>query len=176
METMFLNSNPGLQRRFPLEDALRFDSYNEDELCVMLQMKLARDDLYISEHGKRTAREVLARMRIRPRFGNGGDIENLIGRAKLRQRERLEAAGVDRFELDQLPLEAADFDEDYDRASRADEHRNSLFEGFVGFDKIIQQFQGYQQMADGMRRYNIDPRPHIPWAFVFKGPPGTGKT
>lgn len=176
METMFLNSNPGLQRRFPLEDALRFDGYNEDELCVMLQNKLARDDIYISDHGKRVAREVLGRMRIRPRFGNGGDVENLIGRAKVRQRERLEAAGADRFTMDQLPLEPEDFDEDYDRASRANEHRDSLFEGFVGFDKIIKQFEGYQQMADGMRQYDIDPRPHIPWAFVFKGPPGTGKT
>jgi SpoVK/Ycf46/Vps4 family AAA+-type ATPase len=27
-----------------------------------------------------------------------------------------------------------------------------------------------------MRRHGIDPKPHIPWAFIFKGPPGTGKT
>lgn len=176
METMFQGSNPGLQRRFPLEDALHFDGYNEDQLCDMLLEKLASDDVSVSEHGKKVAREVLARMRVRPRFGNGGDVENLIARAKLRQRERLDAAGVDRFAMDQLPLEPEDFDEDYDRAARAKEHRNSLFEGFVGFESIVQQFRGYQQMADGMRRYSIDPRPHIPWAFVFKGPPGTGKT
>ena len=27
-----------------------------------------------------------------------------------------------------------------------------------------------------MRRQGIDPRPHIPFTFVFRGPPGTGKT
>ncbi|KAF6799469.1 stage V sporulation protein K [Colletotrichum musicola] len=31
-------------------------------------------------------------------------------------------------------------------------------------------------MTLGMRKHNVDPRPHTPWAFVFKGPPGTGKT
>ncbi|KAK7743081.1 hypothetical protein SLS62_010714 [Diatrype stigma] len=176
METMFQGCNPGLQRRFPRENALHFDSYDEDQLCDILLEKLASDDVSVSERGKKVAREVLARMRVSPKFGNGGDVENLIARAKLRQRERLEAAGVDRFAMDELPLEPEDFDKDYDRAVRANEHRNSLFEGFVGFESIVQQFRGYQQMADGMRRYDIDPRPHIPWAFVFKGPPGTGKT
>jgi SpoVK/Ycf46/Vps4 family AAA+-type ATPase len=27
-----------------------------------------------------------------------------------------------------------------------------------------------------MRLHGIDPKPHVPWAFIFKGAPGTGKT
>jgi hypothetical protein len=176
MQDMFLNSNAGLQRRFPLEDALHFHGYNDDQLCGILFKNLDKDGIQVSEYGKKVARECLSRMRVRPGFGNGGDVNNLVVRAKLRQRERLEVAGVDRFEMDGMPLEAEDFDPDYDRAAHADGHRKSLFQDFVGFDKIVTQFQGYQQMADGMRRYDIDPRPHIPWAFIFKGPPGTGKT
>ncbi|KAI1078946.1 P-loop containing nucleoside triphosphate hydrolase protein [Whalleya microplaca] len=122
MEQMFLNSNPGLQRRFPFEDALRFDSYGDDQLCSILEMKLATDHTQVSENGQRVAREIMSRMRVRPNFGN------------------------------------------------------ALFEGFIGFEKIVGQFQGYQHMVEGMRRFKIDPKPHIPWAFVFKGPPGTGKT
>ncbi|RKK67190.1 hypothetical protein BFJ69_g14744 [Fusarium oxysporum] len=61
-------------------------------------------------------------------------------------------------------------------SKRADENRNALFEDFVGFEHITDRFRKYQKMANGMRRYGLDPKPHIPWAFVFKGPPGTGKT
>jgi SpoVK/Ycf46/Vps4 family AAA+-type ATPase len=52
----------------------------------------------------------------------------------------------------------------------------ALFDNFVGFDKIVKQFQGYQRTVANMRRHDIHPRSHIPWAFVFKGPLGTGKT
>ncbi|GKU15772.1 unnamed protein product, partial [Fusarium langsethiae] len=62
------------------------------------------------------------------------------------------------------------------KSRRADKHRNSLFQDFVGFDSVIGKFQRYQKMADGMRRCGVDPKLHIPWAFVFSGPPGTGKT
>ncbi|RKK45631.1 hypothetical protein BFJ67_g8653 [Fusarium oxysporum f. sp. cepae] len=61
-------------------------------------------------------------------------------------------------------------------SKRADENRNALFEDLVGFEQITDRFRKYQKMANGMRRYGLDPKPHIPWAFVFKGPPGTGKT
>lgn len=185
MSEMFHNSNPGLRRRFPQDADLVFDNYTDDQLCQILELKVAEaGDAQMSDHGRQAAREVLSRMSSRPRFGNGGDVENLLGRARLRQRERqrerLEAAGGQGDALGEEPpvvvLEAQDFDPDYDRASRADQNRDSLFAGFVGFDKIVQQFRGYQQMADGMRKHQIDPRPHIPWAFVFKGPPGTGKT
>lgn len=147
-------------------------------LCAILDAKLLEDEMQASAKAKVVARELLSTARRRPRFGQGGDVENLVIRAKVRQRQRLEAEGIDRIQMLQEPhpLEAIDFDPDYDRASRADGNRDALFDGFVGFDKIMKQFQGYQQMASGLRRLQIDPRTHIPWAFVFKGPPGTGKT
>ena len=46
----------------------------------------------------------------------------------------------------------------------------------VGFDPIVQQLRTYQRIAAGMRAKGIDPRPHIPFTFVFRGPPDTGKT
>ncbi|KAJ4127593.1 hypothetical protein BFJ63_vAg16761 [Fusarium oxysporum f. sp. narcissi] len=64
----------------------------------------------------------------------------------------------------------------WQKSKRADENRNALFEDLVGFEQITDRFRKYQKMANGMRRYGLDPKPHIPWAFVFKGPPGTGKT
>ncbi|KAI3585447.1 hypothetical protein IWW34DRAFT_801302 [Fusarium oxysporum f. sp. albedinis] len=107
MERMFLRSNPGLGRSFPLENAFRFTSYDDDELGQILKQKMESEDLVATDEAFKVAHDMLSRMRRRPNFGNGGD---------------------------------------------------------------------YQKMANGMRRYGLDPKPHIPWAFVFKGPPGTGKT
>lgn len=52
----------------------------------------------------------------------------------------------------------------------------ALEEGLIGFESIIDQFWGYQRMAANLRRRGKDPRQIVPFNFVFKGPPGTGKT
>ncbi|EWZ90783.1 hypothetical protein FOWG_08357 [Fusarium oxysporum f. sp. lycopersici MN25] len=95
------------------------------------------------------------------------DIEHIIDLAEVNYQHQLHGL---------KPLEPIDFDPDFNRSKRADENRNALFEDLVGFEQITDRFRKYQKMANGMRRYGLDPKPHIPWAFVFKGPPGTGKT
>ncbi|SCO78254.1 uncharacterized protein FRV6_02467 [Fusarium oxysporum] len=95
------------------------------------------------------------------------DIEHIIDLAEVNYQHQLHGL---------KPLEPIDFDPDFNRSKRADENRNALFEDFVGFEHITDRFRKYQKMANGMRRYGLDPKPHIPWAFVFKGPLGTGKT
>lgn len=176
MKEMFQNCNPGLQRRFPLEDSFIFENYNEIELGKILELKLDKEEIIVNDKARQVAQEVLNRMRIRPNFGNGGDVENLLGRAKIGYRKRISASTSKTSGSTQITLEPEDFDPDYDRASRATKNCKALFDNFVGFDKIIKQFQAYQRTVANMRRHDIDPRPHIPWAFVFKGPPGTGKT
>ncbi|PCD34774.1 hypothetical protein AU210_007371 [Fusarium oxysporum f. sp. radicis-cucumerinum] len=100
-------------------------------------------------------------------FKDGINIEHIIDLAEVNYQHQLHGL---------KPLEPIDFDPDFNRSKRADENRNALFEDFVGFEQITDRFRKYQKMANGMRRYGLDPKPHIPWAFVFKGPPGTGKT
>ncbi|KXH63401.1 hypothetical protein CSAL01_10851 [Colletotrichum salicis] len=115
----------------------------------------------MTEDAAAVSRRVLSRMRINPRFGNAGDVENLLYQAK---------------DPNKFTIEPGDIDPDWDRPLRADESRAKLFEGFVGFNKIIERFEGYKHLVDGLRLHDIDSRPHIPWAFILKGPPGTGKT
>src|ERR1700722_11897999 len=73
-------------------------------------------------------------------------------------------------------FEPEDFDVEFDRTSRASDNCRALFAGFVGCENLIDQPEGYQQIAAGMRAREIDPWLHIPFTFVFKGPPGTGET
>ncbi|KAI1057219.1 hypothetical protein LB507_002226 [Fusarium sp. FIESC RH6] len=176
MQKMFLNTNPGLQRRFPVESCLKFENYDDEQLQQILRLKMKRDELTATDEASEVAREVLNRSRRRPNFGNGGDVETLLSRAKTRRITRLRNAKCPFLEFQERPLEPEDFDPDFDRATRADKHRNALFQDFVGFDNVIGKFQGYQKMSNGMRRCGIDPKSYIPWAFVFSGPPGTGKT
>ncbi|KAJ4118742.1 hypothetical protein NW768_010803 [Fusarium equiseti] len=176
MQKMFLSTNPGLQKRFPVESCLKFENYDDEQLQQILRLKMKRDELTATDEASEVAREVLNRTRRRPNFGNGGDVETLLSRAKIRRITRLRNAKCPFLEFQDRPLEPEDFDPDFDRASRADKHRNALFQDFVGFDNVIGKFQGYQKMANGMRRCGIDPKSYLPWAFVFSGPPGTGKT
>jgi SpoVK/Ycf46/Vps4 family AAA+-type ATPase len=175
MEELFQNSNPGLARRFPLEDAFHFSNFDDVQLGQILDLKLSRQGLQATREARDVALQILSRARDRPNFGNGGEVENLLSRAKAAHQKRMSRmASAERAEG--TVFEPVDFDANFDRALRASDNCELLFKDIVGCEDIIAQFQGYQQIAAGMRLHGIDPRPHIPFTFVFKGPPGTGKT
>ena len=83
-------------------------------------------------------------------------------------------AGVADALEDELPLTAYDFDPDFDRTSKA--RCAALFADMVGFEPVVRTFETYQRICRDMRAKSLDPRPQIPFNFVFRGPPGTGKT
>ena len=87
--------------------------------------------------------------------------------------------------LIQLPLETRpkvwsfepqDFDLEYNRVDSATTKLKSLFSDVVDCEEIISKFEQYQIVSQSMKARDLDPRPLIPTTFVFKGPPGTGKT
>jgi SpoVK/Ycf46/Vps4 family AAA+-type ATPase len=211
MEDMFQKCNPGLKRRFPLEEAFRFHDYDDNQLNEILRIKMAKEDITASKEAMDVAAEVLRRARDRPNFGNGGDIDNLLNQAKARFRERkasekekqtavegdgshgatgadeeavhCDDKGGDQDSLEEedrlaIALEPQDFDPEWDRGTNLESGGKapSLFDGLHGFEEIRNQFEGYQLMAANMRRRGKDPRDSIPFTYVFKGPPGTGKT
>ncbi|KAJ0303615.1 hypothetical protein Brms1b_011588 [Colletotrichum noveboracense] len=126
----------------------------------------------MTQDARAVSRQVISRMRINPKFGNAGDVENLLNQAKVRLNARIRSG----LSHGQPAVEPADIDPQWDRASQAEGNRAALFKDFVGFREIVEKFEGYQLLVDGMRLHDIDPKPHVPWAFIFKGPPGTGKT
>ncbi|KAF2178659.1 P-loop containing nucleoside triphosphate hydrolase protein [Zopfia rhizophila CBS 207.26] len=175
MEDMMNHSNPGLARRFRLSDAFYFDDFNDADLFRVLDLKLQKQGFKATDEAKRVAIEVLARDRDRPNFGNAGAVENLLSRAKELEQKRTSAAGAANFdpEITFLPQ---DFDEDYDRVTRAKVSCRELFADIVGCEKLIDQLETYQRIAKNMKAHGKDPRTQIPFNFIFKGPPGTGKT
>lgn len=174
MKEMFQKCNPGLRRRFPLEEAFRFSDYDDNRLREILNLKMEDDGVKASAAARKVAAEVLRRARDRPNFGNGGDVVNFLNQAKVRYRERMSKM-VDVETMD-IVLEPEDFDSNYNRGATAAERCRVLFDGLIGFEETVQRFETYQRIAENLRLNNKDPRGVIPFTYVFKGPPGTGKT
>ncbi|KAF9765394.1 hypothetical protein IL306_002338 [Fusarium sp. DS 682] len=170
MEEMFQNVNPGLSRRFPLSSAFVFEDFDDVALAKILDLKLGKTGFKATVKAKVVAMEVLRRARNRPNFGNAGEIDILLGRAMASHQKRVSSGHVKRHET----LEPVDFDEDFERAERGGTDIKKLFEGDVGREHLISILQGYQTRVRQAKRLDIDPK--IPFNFLFRGPPGTGKT
>lgn len=168
MEEMFQNVNPGLSRRFPLASAFEFEDFNDAELEQILELKLKKQTFSAGSVAKKVALEVLKRARNRPNFGNAGEVDILLDRAKMTHQGRLSSRATKNLD----ELEAEDFDEDFDRGKRATTNCRKLFEDVVGCEAVISKLEGYQKIAQSMRDRGLDPKEQIPFNFLFKGPPG----
>ncbi|KAG5219784.1 P-loop containing nucleoside triphosphate hydrolase protein [Salix suchowensis] len=89
------NVNPGLARRFAIENAFKFEDFTDPELLEIMNLKLKQQDLAATDDAKKVAIAVLARARNRPNFGNGGEVENLLSQAKARYQARASKNAVD---------------------------------------------------------------------------------
>lgn len=174
IEEMFRRVNPGLRRRFPLNSAFNFEDYGDEQLNEILRQKMAEEDITAEQPAMDVAAEVLRRMKDRPNFGNGGDVQNLLDQAKARFLKRTSSEENEQAEI--AVLEREDFDPEWNRGADASKRCESLFEGLIGFEAIISELQDYQRIAANMRLHGKDPRRRIPFTFVFRGASGTGKT
>ncbi|KAH0541822.1 hypothetical protein FGG08_003705 [Glutinoglossum americanum] len=172
---MFLNVNSGLSRRFAIEDAFHFQDFTGPQLRQILDLKLGDQGLEATEKAKDVAIDVLGRARRRPNFGNAGEVENLLSAAKGRQQWRESLKPTSERSAD-VVFEPEDFDPQFDRGDRATVNCRKLFEDVVGCDEIAAKLEGYQQVAQSMKARGLDPNEQVPTNFIFKGPPGTGKT
>ncbi|EPQ56100.1 P-loop containing nucleoside triphosphate hydrolase protein [Gloeophyllum trabeum ATCC 11539] len=175
MEEMFQNVNPGLARRFAIENAFHFEDYTDGELRQALEMKLKDQDRTATDKAKAVAVETLSRLRNRPNFGNIGEVENLLSKAKLHYQKRQASLAADERSPD-APFEPEDFDPAYARSEQAAMNLSKLFEDVIGCDGIIEKLAGWQRMSSNMKGIGRNPRDNVPTNFIFKGPPGTGKT
>lgn len=170
MQEMFQKVNPGLSRRFPMSSGFIFEDFDDDALSQIFDLKLKQSAFKVSGEAKGAAIEVLRRARNRPNFGNAGEIDILLDSAKASHQKRVSAGQAKRGVLD-----AIDFDSDFDRATRDIDVR-ALFSGDVGRENVITLLEGYQHRVRELKSLDMDPKEEIPFSFLFRGPPGTGKT
>ena len=169
MEDMFQKVNPGLSRRFPLDSAFTFEDFNDEELGQIFDLKIEQQGFRTSEASRNVALDVLRRARNRPNFGNAGEIDILLNKAKAQFQQRLVKHGPP---SNSAILVESDFDEDFNRSTRAETNVRSLFQGVVGCEEIVSQLEGYQHIARTPKPLSMNPKDHLPINFLFRGPPG----
>jgi hypothetical protein len=168
MEDMFRDTNPGLARRFPLDSSFVFDDFTDPELRRILDLKLKDVGYQATDQAKKVAMESLQRARNKPNFGNAGEVDILLDRAKALHQKHLTSRKVKQLDT----FESIDFDPDFERVDRAATNFPQLFQDVIGCEDVIKQIQGYQITAANMKDVGMDPRKEIPFNFLFKGPPG----
>jgi len=71
-----------------------------------------------------------------------------------------------------IVFQPQDFDANFNRNVNASVNCRKLFDNVVGSEDIVNKLEGYVRAVTSMRAKGVDPLEHIPFNFIFKGPPG----
>ena len=77
METMMRDANPGLARRFQIDNAFMFEDYSSEDLFHILSDKVKEDGWKASFETLQAGVAVLEKEKMKPNFGNVGGNELL---------------------------------------------------------------------------------------------------
>ncbi len=103
----FFHSNPGFRSR--VAHHIDFPDYDDADLLAIGEKMLSPLNYRLSPEAKQALAEYIALRRAQPLFANARSIRNALDRARLRQANRLLAAGDQDLDLDRLTaIEAED--------------------------------------------------------------------
>ncbi|EMR68231.1 putative stage v sporulation protein k protein [Eutypa lata UCREL1] len=190
MEDMFRDGNEGLQRRFQLQDAFNFEDFTADQMIAIWRFKTKKLGIECEPGVEDVAMEIIERQRNKMNFGNAGEVDNLLDGAKARYLQRstqgVSTQGASTQSVNtgststpytftgMMRLAKSDIDPEFDRVVQAGHDIDGLFSGTIGCDQIKETIKGYSKIATSSKETGIDVQ--VPMTFIFKGPPGTGKT
>ena len=167
MEAMMTAANPGLSRRFDMENAFIFSDYDDEALLRILRKACEKEGLLIEIDTAIYAVRQLDKAKSQPNFGNAGAVNNLLSTAKLHMQSRLSKLSI--YEREDRLIKQ-------DFASNDLTNSNTdIFAGLVGCQNIITKLEEYQDTIMLCKRLGQDPREYIEYNFLFVGSPGTGK-
>jgi hypothetical protein len=175
MNALLQAANPGLARRFPIEDAFAFESFTMEQLEKVLDSKMKKQGLGATSKAHAVAFDVLKLTRMCSNFCNGGGIENVLSKAKTNFQQRMSAI-MKAGRPNEVIFEPEDFDPDHERSTKTVNEIDQLFAEFLGKTSPASNFKRYARIAKAITTKGKDPKDYIPFTFVFKGPPGTAKT
>lgn len=178
----FLQSNPGLPRRFPVENVFEFPDYSPQELWQILQQQLEERSIRAGPDVQAALQEIIAGLHAGrdETFGNAGEMRNLCNAIDRRRAARIVGAGL--HSGDQMSVE--DIPEKYRAYLAADvaEMGELMAElnrlaGLAEVKERVRRFANRLQLEQLRAQQNPELRP-LPAQrhMVFVGNPGTGKT
>lgn len=174
MAQFLRESNPGLARRFQLENAFRFADFTDSELLAILRAKAKKKGWILPFDVAREGVRILSRERSKPNFGNGGAVDNLLSRAVLKFEERLKRkSAAERAESRTLTVEDFISPED-EKVAEIRKDPDSLFKDLVGCREIVKMMKTFKSTVQYAQKVGRDPTEDIEMNLIFAGPPGKG--
>ena len=177
----FLKSNPGLSRRFPVDNFFNFSDFSPEELWEIFHQMSTKKSLNIAGEDQKTYLQTVQSIQhnARENFGNAGEIRNFVDAVDRKRAARVIQKGLNISE----PLREADIPQHYLR------QRPSTFESvealllelnqMVGLSEVKRHFTRLvrQIQLEGLIRQTDSKDHEIPiHHLIFSGNPGTGKT
>jgi SpoVK/Ycf46/Vps4 family AAA+-type ATPase len=178
----FLQSNPGLPRRFPKENQFDFPDYSPDELWKILTQLLENREITLDETVSQPLYTLVENMYASrdEAFGNAGEIRNLVDGLDRRRAYRI----VKNSLPDDIPLSFEDIPERYRTYLPVEEidlgNLMSELNELVGIESVKTfimtltrriQYDRIRRLQDP-KQITSSPLQHL----IFTGSPGTGKT
>jgi AAA+ superfamily predicted ATPase len=167
MQQMLKNANPGLARRFQLENAFDFPDMGDEDLIKVLFSKTKKEGLEISLRTAKLAIRELAKARAKPNFGNAGAVDNLLSAAKGKLQVRSSSSMVNELILADFGIEREGPDTDLIA---------SLFDDLVGCEEIKLKMENLLKTVQFARSAKRPLHEVVEYNWLFMGNPGTGKT
>lgn len=180
----FINSNPGLQRRFATE--VIFEDYLPEELLAILQGRVQRVQCAIAPNLLAALQNLFVQMYENrdQNFGNAGLVENLFNQMDEMRSQRV---GEENLDVLQEPFQLVDLPPQYRELSqRGQKHEDDLqqllqeLDNLTGLESvklairelIESQLANQKLQAAGIVIRDTTETRHM----LFTGNPGTGKT
>ena len=173
MEQLFRNvKNPGLKRRFNLGEAFNFEDFSNEDIKKVLKDQIVKAGFTVAPTTLDYAVRVIDKKRMEDGFGNAGEAEQILGRAKLRLSARLSGPNKPEKKFVNLLVES-DFEGEPTSAENAVKAFGDL-EFMDGILAVVDEFKGAVEtaMEEGRSPQEVIANMHM----IFHGPPGTGKT
>ena len=166
MENMMSHVNPGLSRRFQIDEAFDFPDFNDEALVRIIMASAQNRGVKLSLKVAKRAVRTLAKSRAKPHFGNAGAVDNLLSKGIVLMQGREQRDDV---------LMENDFEYSGDGLDTAT--LESLFDDLIGCESVKEQMAELTStvtfsQAQGKSAVSCG----VGFNYLFLGNPGTGKT
>ncbi len=177
----FLQSNPGLPRRFPKENQLDFPDYSPVELWQILSQMLINRGIAVLPETASALRDLVEGMYASRdgTFGNAGEMRNLA--EALDRRRAVRIVRMNLYEQD--PLSVDDVPDKYREFLKPQEQDLSeilsQLDCLVGLEPVkeyVTQLAYRLQLEKARGQHSEKANELLPQHMLFIGSPGTGKT
>ena len=171
MEELFRNcQNPGLKRRFNLEEGLYFEDFNDDELRKILKDLIVNSSLSVDPSTLDYAVKLISMRRRLDDFGNAGECSALLDRAKMKLSSRKAKGGM-------IPRPNHLIMDDFTGEETTAEKAKQAFADLEATDHIMEIINELQDTMTEAKAQGRDPADIVDGLhMIFTGPPGTMNT